>query len=466
MFQSDQLDRLSAQPGNWQQSDAVLLQAVRRHSVVVPLDLQQGAAEALMSSLPKRGADRSLWKQLASRPSFFAGKPVWIYGQIESVSKSAPHDMAQPESPTRWLTLRSDAADAGDDPPTELRLSVEVDERWLTDPNAVQDATHAGVLGYVYRQVEVASDPENPPLYVVASRCDLVTDQLPMEVFSSVHNRMPLSDDETEAYYRTLYQCRVTPPETLKQAAVAFRDMRIQAMAAAEPKVYGRFVDKKADFPVFVDLFRHADSYQGHVVELTGRVREVVAFAADANPFGLENLYEVRMFPEDGQRNPAIIICSEIPAGFPLNEPVVDGVTVRGYCFKIYAYPGEDPDTGTKLTRFAPMVLARRLEWTAATSSDSDTSWWIAAAVFVTLFILLPTVALVHSSLRDRQRSRVAATEVRADPDFTELDFTEVDAPLAAGDESESPDPAHDPLKPEADSPPPSKGDSSAQAPQ
>ena len=417
LYQNPQFTELASQPSPWREEDSDHLPMVRERSIGVFEPVQQETANQLLSRLLTIDPELSPLASLSAHPDFFVGKPMRLFSRVTGVTSEPPESSSgngQPpvtEEGTRWVWLT--APGAGSDQPLAV-LEVSSGARF---PD-LEAGDFCGWLGYVYRKLLLEVDGnEQPVLYVVATDVEKVGVTIPRGLLAAVQNREPLESTETDAYYRLLFQARFATETELERMASEFRNERIETMAEAEPRMYGRFVEERDAFPAFVDLFKHPDEYQGRVVTLHGRVREVVAFAADPNPYGLKTLYEIRMFPDDGQRNPAIVVCSELPEGFPVDASIVDGVSVTGYCFKVYAYPGQDPETGKSLTRFAPMLLAHELVWDGTEEGTDPWSWWLAVGAFVAAAVLIPGFLVGRNYFRDRS-ARAADDAESGEPDF------------------------------------------------
>lgn len=115
-------------------------------------------------------------------------------------------------------------------------------------------------------------------------------------------------------------------------------------------------------FPTFVDVFENPKVWQGKNVTLTGHVRHAVKYDGDSTMFDGHPLYELWLFTEDSQENPAVIVTPELPDDFPLNADVVNQVSVTGCVFKRYVY------TGQTERRIAPMILAGHVQWAPTVS--------------------------------------------------------------------------------------------------
>ena len=142
---------------------------------------------------------------------------------------------------------------------------------------------------------------------------------------------------------------------------------------------------------------------------------------AGENDYGIELLYEVWLFTDDGQQHPVVLITTSVPESLleevgrrkAENRPVlIDGVSGSGYFFKMYGYPAADA------YRFAPLVLGGRLEWSPPSPGGLDRSLPMAFAIGLVIFGL-PIVWFVWRNRReDRQRRLQRAQRVRPSLDW------------------------------------------------
>jgi hypothetical protein len=172
----------------------------------------------------------------------------------------------------------------------------------------------------------------------------------PDVVKNVVDDTIGLTADDREAYFRILKLTEKLDPEDLRIWAREFREDRRKA----SPRYRQRPVEK---FPTFVDLFQHPADYRGRPVSLHGYFRRLVTYDAGKNEQGFQSLFEGWFYPDEGQGNPAVIIFTEKPAGFPIGADITEEASVTGYFFKMYGYEAHDT------TRKAPLILARTVRW-------------------------------------------------------------------------------------------------------
>jgi hypothetical protein len=187
----------------------------------------------------------------------------------------------------------------------------------------------------------------------------------------NVADRSELTFEESTAYYAILDHVRRVPDDRLNQAAAAFRAER----RAAIPVDPHRPREIPRELPVFVDLLQSPQACRGSPVRLEGHFLRLVSYAAGPNPFGIERLYEGWLVTEDSQLHPSTIVFTELPAGMPMGESLIDGVSVTGYFFKLHTYASRDDKT-----RFAPLILARTVGWRVPPTTDRlvlpGMVWW------------------------------------------------------------------------------------------
>lgn len=165
--------------------------------------------------------------------------------------------------------------------------------------------------------------------------------------------------EESAGYFAILNHARQLPLATLHSAATDFQRER-SAIIRRDPHFRFYFQKSPAEFPTFADLFRNPEAYHGRPVTFRGHLRRLISFPAGENPQGLGQLHEAWLYTDGAQQNPVVVVCSELPPNLPVGDDLlVDFVTSTGYFFKRYGYEDRSGQT-----RFAPLILAQRLEWT------------------------------------------------------------------------------------------------------
>ncbi len=177
-----------------------------------------------------------------------------------------------------------------------------------------------------------------------------------------------LRPEESEGYFAILNHARELPLPLLKSAAERFQQRRINVVKS-DPN-YGYYFRKAGTaFPTFVDLHRFPEAYHGQLVTMTGHMRRLVTFPVEANAYGLQQLHEAWLYVDDAQQNPVVVVCSSLPEGIPTGgDMLVDFISVTGYFFKQYGY-----EDRAGQSRFAPLLLAKQLEW----SPRSNRRWML-----------------------------------------------------------------------------------------
>lgn len=217
------------------------------------------------------------------------------------------------------------------------------------------------------------------------------------------HRTLGVRSTESGLYYRLLSDAASADPAKLRKSA----SEHLAARRRANPAL-----DKGEAFPIFVDLFKNPEAYEGQVVTLNGYAREIRKYPAAENAVGLENLYEVWLFTDDSQGNPAVIVAASAPENVPLGEDLQVPVRATGYFFKIYGYEARDT------TRVAPMILAGRLEVLPEPEIQGP-PWWLLALLGGILLALI--VWLVVSYYGSRRHARRIITS-DGSPDFTNIE--------------------------------------------
>ena len=132
---------------------------------------------------------------------------------------------------------------------------------------------------------------------------------------------------------------------------------RLERQVSLRKKRYSQYLSEPELFPVYVDIFQHPDAWQGELVTMTGHVRHCLTYTADDVLMPGQTLHELWLFTDDSQHNPAVIITTELPNGFPQTADVIDRVSVTGCFFKMYVYSGQEN------RRLAPLLLAGNVRW-------------------------------------------------------------------------------------------------------
>ena len=165
--------------------------------------------------------------------------------------------------------------------------------------------------------------------------------------------------DEAVGYFSILNHARQLPLAELKSAAKQFQTERLAAIRR-DPEYRAYFRKPDAEFPTFADLFRNPEIYHGQLVTFRGHLRRLISSPAGENPHGLQQLHEAWLYADGAQQNPVVVVCTELPPNIPTGTDIlVDFVSVTGYFFKRYGYEDRSGQP-----RFAPLLLAQRLEWT------------------------------------------------------------------------------------------------------
>lgn len=213
--------------------------------------------------------------------------------------------------------------------------------------------------------------------------------------------------DDVLAYFEILHHIQGVPTDNLVTAEREFRLERIEKFGERKREEFEtqfpdetqrkrlvKELEKRLEvyrknpfsYPLVRDAFNQAAECQGKVVSFSGHARRCVSFPAGENEYGFDELYEVWLFDEESNGYPVIIVCSELPAGFPINFPeseTVDGVSVRGYYFKLYAYQGEEK------YHAIPMILAKSIEWNPPPAvSRAIPPWVYGLAVLLGIIVL------------------------------------------------------------------------------
>lgn len=270
------------------------------------------------------------------------------------------------------------------------------------------------------------------PLVAPAPQFDAV---LPKSMLKDVEvkptRHFGIREEENHAYYRLLWHLGFIPAEAMKEAEIEFRRERIEkyelrtrakilkefaqdekSRTALLERLEEKIVEYQADplsYELVKDAFTYAEACQGKPVSFRGHARKAISLPAGENNYGIETLYEIWLFEEDAKGFPVVIVCTELPENFPLNFPEtqpLDGVSVRGYFFKLFAYEGQEN------FHAVPLILAKRVEWNPPVVVSPEFPRWAYVAIAVLgLFVLYLILFRSGKSRRElrQTRERVAA---------------------------------------------------------
>lgn len=207
--------------------------------------------------------------------------------------------------------------------------------------------------------------------------------------------------EEATGYFAILNHARQVPLTELKSKAASFQAERLAAIRR-DPNFRFYFQKPGAEFPTFADLHRHPEAYHGRLVTFRGHLRRLVTSPAGDNPHGLQQLHEAWLYVEGAQQNPVVVICTELPANIPTGPDIlVDFVSTTGYFFKRYGYEDRSGEM-----RFAPLILARQLEWAPRPARTELLSKRSMFGVVLIAAVVVSVLALLGSRSRRKTRRK------------------------------------------------------------
>ncbi|QDT36496.1 hypothetical protein Pan189_08530 [Stratiformator vulcanicus] len=224
------------------------------------------------------------------------------------------------------------------------------------------------------------------------------------------HRTLGIAPAERDLYYLLVERAGQADAENFQDAA----RMYLQQRRAADPRYKGT-TEAEAPFRRFVDIFSNPEAYEGRAVELIGHVRKAISYPADTNEFGIETLYELWMYTDDSQQNPAVIVTSDLPEGFPMGDDLQRPVRIVGYFFKLYGYQARDT------ARIAPLIIAGPVVPLAEPADDAPTFWLSAGLIFI---VTVAVVSVFLAQRSDRQ-ARAKLRQTRQTDDSPQLDLPE-----------------------------------------
>jgi len=209
------------------------------------------------------------------------------------------------------------------------------------------------------------------------------------ELLDAVRDDRPWRRDEEPAWYNLLGVLAKTAPADLRRASTG---------------------------PVsYVQLFKQAAEYRGHVVTLLGTAVRAEFQELPANPLQLKGYYQVWLKPQDNPTVPLMACVLELPAGFPTGQELAEPVALTGFFFKRWAYEAQDT------LRSTPMLVARSVQWTPRPAEEPhpprDTS--------ISLVLVLGGAAMVLLWLAVAVWSRRRPAAVRRLPERIDVPPTD-----------------------------------------
>lgn len=203
-------------------------------------------------------------------------------------------------------------------------------------------------------------------------------------------NTVGLEYTDRPAYYYGLWLSQQLAPSEIQKLALQFRDQR----QAANPTYKDQ---PRAKFPQFVDIFQHPEAYRGRAVTMQGYFRKLIKYDAGPNDLGIGEVYEGWFYNENSQSNPAVVVFTQLPEGFPLGADITEEVRFSGYFLKMYGYGAQDT------TRKAPLFVAGSVQWFPARKANErqPVSPWVYG--LMTGIAIVAVWALWHSLQRPKR---------------------------------------------------------------
>lgn len=423
-----------------------LLNEFRDHVIKTDYGLQKSSAHRFMAIRrrlqTKAEGSFNLIGDLAAAPEAYSGHPVIMFGYVEQVVDRSQSVGSRIFQATVLDTVSQQPIAVAEFPMMESDY----------EPLGLKPVM---LCGYPIKFIASTNGTDRLP-FVVAQRLEWVRPNLgPDDLRGVTHRSRGITETEADPYYETLKRARLQSNDTLRQVGQANRQRRVdelientklqavrlsqraelhrsanpddvagyrQMMTQAEDYLrvnlrrYEKYGDAPEQFPLFADVFKNPDYWQGKMVTMTGRVRKVMKYPPNEDDFGLGVLHEIWLYTDHSQRNPAVFVCSSLPANFPTTDgtKVIDNVTITGYFFKLYRYTAEDAH------RLAPMLLGQTATWNpqAGVTQEGIPGWLKTLGILGSLvgfFALMMYMA--NNSQQDRRfRKQVRDGNLRSDP--------------------------------------------------
>ncbi len=464
-------------------SERDLMIRVLEHAGQIDYVLQRKASQELLegcrSRMPEfssRSDTRLFLEEMLRSPERYRGKLVTLHGYVDKVFQKR----SEQQITLFQLRLYTEAAETS---PVDI-FSLRLPDNWPTGISVIDDVS---VTGYFFKISEHRDEKTGEATYVpviLARQVDWQPTLAPGKISIDPtlwdgrvkHKSRGVSQTERDLYYCVLKHAgdgnykqqkakarshRLTRIEKYREEATAELDSLKTCMKRFRQKNPGRdaeyllqvadakqryrrklqryrqYREKPNLFPAYGDLFFHAESFQAQLVTLRGQLRSIKKFPADKNRYGLTTLYEAWFYTADSQNNPAVVVCTSVPAdlmsrahsqGDRLNEPI----SMTGYFFKMYGYEAQDAN------RVAPMFLAQRLEWLPIARQSAPISPRSAFAIFAVLALAAGWFLLRVARIGKRYRVRRAEWDSEPanlnlptsprPPDSAEISFEGIEA--------------------------------------
>lgn len=427
----------------WTAGDISAINMFRDHVLKTDYGEQKASAHRFMAIRRRiqtnKGGSFNLLGDLAMNPEDYTGHPIILFGLVEGISTDNGISM---------VTLLETT---GERPRPIAQVEFKFAESDF-EPTGLKPVL---VCAYPVRYKKGNNGDTRLP-YMVAQRLEWVRPNLAVDDLDRVaDSSRGIPSYEADAYYETLKRARLLDARTLYQAGLENRDLRIDELAeetkrkslrmaqraelhrsaypedidgynqmvtqaddylAVYSRRYERYAKDPSKFPLFVDIFKNPDWWTGKMVTLTGRVRKIVEYPPSEDDLGLGVLYEIWLYTDDSQRNPAVYVCTSKPKNIPSTDGtnVIENVTISGYFFKRYRYTAEDAH------RLAPMLLGQTITWNpqGGTTQEGIPVWLKTLAIFASIvgFVaLMMYVTNFHDGDR-RFRQKVRDGSFSAEP--------------------------------------------------
>ena len=343
----------------------------------------RGRIAALNEVAPGAAGDFSLYLDLMRFPQSSVGAAVRAVGRVER--------LAEPVEDGRLVWINP-----SDAPEREIALLLPAG---VDPPEAGAEIASTGIFA---KRIPVGERETErvAPLIIAPDWRERTVESIRSDFdWSVVRDRtIGVKPEEAELYYEVLGKAAGVKSTTIREEAREFEAARRQAHPTW-------VID--GEYWMFKDLIEDPEELRGHPITLTGHAREIRSYPAGENEFGIETLYEIWIFTDKSQTNPAVVVASDIPESVPIGDNLQVPLRVTGYFFKLYGYHAASK------ARIAPMLLAgpvQRLPEPEVTGFP----WWFIALIGGGGLLIL--VAIIMSFRGDRRR--IKKPEEESPPDF------------------------------------------------
>jgi hypothetical protein len=165
----------------------------------------------------------------------------------------------------------------------------------------------------------------------------------------------------------------------------------------------------------YAQLFRQPGEYRGQLVTVLGTIRAAHRVELPKNQYGIQEYYQVWLYPIDNRFQPIVVYCLGLPKAFPTGDTIAEQGELTGFFLKRWAYSAKNDIYA------APTLLAKTLQWQRrpiARQAEPVDLGWTAFAIAVAAVLAMLTAWLIYVRTRP---TRPVSPDTPLDPDTLQL---------------------------------------------